>query len=311
MAAEDDGAQDDKPAGAGRKSRTRRQRPPVTIDLTAERVAADKAEAPATGGGRSRREAGRPETAEAPPRREATPPAAEPAEPSRAGARARAGEPEPARTTLAARRQHHRQRRRLDARGACRRGGRHRRADPAHRPAGDRPGARRRGARRRVQAADQAKTASEAVAALDRRVSAVEMITQNLPGKSRRRDPQRPGRPVAEGGRARWRRRATSPRSKTSWRRSPRRSTRCRRARTQDELAALADARGAARSRRNRGQRRQRQPARSGGGALPPHRQVQTAPQCARRPDGRARKEALGRTEPTARSPPAPSPWLR
>ena len=35
-----------------------------------------------------------------------------------------------------------------------------------------------------VQAADQAKTASEAVAALDRRVSAIEMITQNLPSKS-------------------------------------------------------------------------------------------------------------------------------
>jgi len=45
MAAEDDGAPDDKPAGEQRKSRARRQRPPVTIDLTAERVS-DKAEAP-------------------------------------------------------------------------------------------------------------------------------------------------------------------------------------------------------------------------------------------------------------------------
>ena len=42
MTAEDDGTRDDKPANGGRKSRTRRQRPPVTIDLTAERVAADK-----------------------------------------------------------------------------------------------------------------------------------------------------------------------------------------------------------------------------------------------------------------------------
>ena len=178
MAAEDDGEKDGKPAGASGKSRTRRQRPPVTIDLTAERVAADKdaakeAEAP--------KETAEPEkaegTEEAAPAADAAPPAAEPeAEPETA-------EPEPPRTTRPP--------------GASIIGS----DDGWTRTAlagvaggivalillvvlqatGLVPSPGRSAA---VQAADQAKAANEAVAAIDRRLSAVEMITQNLPGKS-------------------------------------------------------------------------------------------------------------------------------
>ena len=80
MAAEDDGTEDDKPAGAERKSRQRRQRPPVTIDLTAERVA-DKAETPT-----EPPEAAKPEAETAEAGNAAVPPAEEKAE----------GEPAPA-----------------------------------------------------------------------------------------------------------------------------------------------------------------------------------------------------------------------
>ncbi len=181
MAAEDDGTEDDKPAGAGQKSRQRRQRPPVTIDLTAERVA-DKAETP-----EAPPEAAKPD-AEAEP---AVPPAEEKAEGGPAAAASapmadddgETAESEPPRTKRPP--------------GASVIGS----DDGWTRPAlagvaggivalillivleaiGLVPSPGRSAA---VQAADQAKTASEAVAALDRRVSAIEMITQNLPSKS-------------------------------------------------------------------------------------------------------------------------------
>ncbi len=177
MAAEDDGARDDKPAAG--KSRTRRRRPPVTIDLTAERVAAEQAEAPKT----------EPEPVAAATEEAAQQPVetgqAEP-EPAPAAAEPEAAEPEtsePARTTWLP--------------GASIIGS----DDGWTRAAlagvaggivalillvvlqaiGLVPAPGRSAA---VQAADQAKAASEAVAALDRRLSAVEMITQNLPSKT-------------------------------------------------------------------------------------------------------------------------------
>ena len=153
--------------------------------------------------------------------------------------------------------------------GARRRGRRHRRADPGHRAAGDRPAARRRAARRRVQAADQAKTASEAVAALDRRVSAVEMITQNLPAQVHGRRPRRPGRRNCRRRWARWRRRATSRRSKTSSRRSPTRSTRCRRRRHPGRSGGAGRPRGAAGGRWRRRRAAAVPSAGGGGGAQP------------------------------------------
>ena len=174
MAAEDDGAPDDKQ----RKSRARRQRPPVTIDLTAERVA-DKAET-ATEGAEPTRPA-----SEAV--RDAGPSAETPAEPAPAEAPANDG-------------------------------GQHARSEPprAARPAGasiigsddgwTRPALAgvaggivalilliglqaigllpSPGRSAALQAADRANAAQQAVADLDRRLSAVEMIAQNLPGKS-------------------------------------------------------------------------------------------------------------------------------
>ncbi len=172
MAAEDDGARDDKPGGAGRKSR--RQRPPVTIDLTAERVAADMAEAPEETAEPAEAEAAQ---AAAPPAPEQAEPAAEPA------AEPEAAEPRPPRPTWLS--------------GASIIG-----SDEGWPRAvlagvaggivalillvvlqaiGLVPSSGRSVA---LQAADEAKTASEAVTALERRVSAVEMITQNLPSKS-------------------------------------------------------------------------------------------------------------------------------
>ena len=168
MAAEDDGSGDDKPADAGRKGRPRRQPPPVTIDLTAERVA-DKAE----DAGAEDAGAGAPKDA---------PGTAEPAE-AMAEQQKSDADSEPPRTTRPP--------------GASVIGS----DDGWTRPAlagvaggivalillivlqaiGLVPSPGRSAA---LRAADQAKTASEAVAALEQRVSAVEMIAQNLPGKS-------------------------------------------------------------------------------------------------------------------------------
>ena len=224
MAAEDDGAQDDKPAGSAAQGRERRQRQPVTIDLTAERVSAGRRPT------RRRRRPRRPNAAtakpEAPSRTKPPPPARRDAaaEDRRTTAADPTGRRPRRAPKLAARRQHHRQRRRLDAHGARRRGGRHRRADPAPRAAGHRPVAVAGPHRPRSQAAEQAKAANEAVAALDRRVSAVEMITQNLPA----RPPSTPSTARSPSCRRRWalwRRRAISPRSTTSSRRFPRRWT--------------------------------------------------------------------------------------
>jgi hypothetical protein len=178
MAAEDDGESGDKSAGAERKSRTRRQRPPVTIDLTAERVAADTAET-----AKEATEAAKPAVAE--PDQHAAPPAAEQTEPAAAPEVAvpEAAAPEPPRSTWLP--------------GASIIGS----DDSWTRPAlagvaggivaliliivlqaiGLVPSPGRSAA---LQAADQAKAANEAAEALDRRVSAVEMITQNLPSKT-------------------------------------------------------------------------------------------------------------------------------
>lgn len=199
MTAEDDGERDDKSAAAQRGNRARRQRPPVTIDLTAERIS-DKSQpageeapqdAPAPG---AESGAGQDAAAEAPPSEET---AAKPGEAaadaaaadSAATAAAAAGdgsEPatgEPPRATRPP--------------GASIIGS----DDGWTRPAlagvaggivalillvvlqasGLVPSPGRSAA---LRAADQAKAASEQVAALDRRLSAVEMMTQNLPGKS-------------------------------------------------------------------------------------------------------------------------------
>ena len=185
MAAEDDGTEDDKPAGAERKSRQRRQRPPVTIDLTAERVA-DKAETPT-----EPPEAAKPEAETAEAGNAVVPPAEEKAE----------GEPVPAASAPSAdddgETEESQPPRTKRPPGASIIGS----DDGWGRPAlagvaggivalillivlqaiGLVPSPGRSAA---VQAADQARTASEAVAALDRRVSAIEMITQNLPSKS-------------------------------------------------------------------------------------------------------------------------------
>ena len=175
MAAEDDGSRDDKPAGAGRKSRTRRQRPPVTIDLTAERLS-DKGEQVEDEEPAATAEPAKPE----PGRAGAAPDAAPPAqtEPERAQA-----EFEPPRP----------------------------RWPPGASIIGSDDGWTRAalagvaggivalillivlqaiglvpspGRSTALHAADQARTASEAVAALDRRLSALEMIAQNLPSKT-------------------------------------------------------------------------------------------------------------------------------
>ncbi len=178
MAAEDEGARDDKPEGEASKSRPRRRRPPVTIDLTAERVAdkaeATEAEAPKT--------AAEPEPEKAEPAEAEAQPAADQAEPE-PGAAAQTAEPEP--------------RRNVRPPGASIIGS----DDGWTRAAlagvaggvialvllivlqaiGLVPSPGRSAA---LAAADQAKAASEAAAALDRRLSAVEMIAQNLPSKS-------------------------------------------------------------------------------------------------------------------------------
>ncbi len=171
MAAEDDGERDDKPDGGGGKGRTRRQRPPVTIDLTAERVA-DTTETPD--------ETPEPLTQAEPAQAEA-PPAEDKAEAEAAG-------PEPAEEEGP---------RTMRWAGASIIGS----DDGWTRPAlagvaggivaliliivlqaiGLVPSPGRSAA---LSAAEQAKAASEAVSALDRRVSAVEMIAQNLPSKT-------------------------------------------------------------------------------------------------------------------------------
>ncbi len=180
MAAEDDGARDDKPADAERKGRGRTKRPPVTIDLTAERVA-DKGEradaAPVEAAAPAETESGAAEAPSAPEPPEAT--AESQAEPEPA----KPAEAEPPRTKRPP--------------GASIIGSDDGWARAAFtgvaggivaliliivlQVIGLVPSPGRSAA---VQAADQAKTASEAVAALDRRVSAVEMITQNLPSKT-------------------------------------------------------------------------------------------------------------------------------
>ncbi len=177
MAADNDGSENDKPAGTERKSRMRRQRPPVTIDLAAERLA-DKGEQATDKG-----PVDSPEGATAEPAEAAAPSPqeeeAQPAEPERA----EPVEARPGRTPWLA--------------GASIIGS----DDGWTRPAlagvaggivalillivlqaiGLVPSPGRSAA---LHAADQAKTTSEAVAAIDRRLSAVEMITQNQPSKN-------------------------------------------------------------------------------------------------------------------------------
>lgn len=195
MTAEDDGERDDKSAAAQRGNPARRQRPPVTIDLTAERIS-DKGERtgdkspedapePRKEMGENAASAGAPSEPAA-AEREGTAAGAPAAESAAASAAAEAGESEksdPPRTTRPP--------------GASIIGS----DDGWTRPAlagvaggivalillivlqasGLVPSPGRSAA---LRAADQAKAASEQAAALDRRVSAVEMITQNLPGKS-------------------------------------------------------------------------------------------------------------------------------
>ena len=182
MAAEDEGARDDKPAGAERKGRTRRQRPPVTIDLTAERVA-DKAEPAVAGAPQATTEPVKAEPEKAAPPESQAQPAPEQAEPApEPGGERETAEPAPPRS--------------LRPPGASVIGS----DDGWTRAAlagvaggvialillvvlqaiGLVPSPGRSAA---LAAADQAKAASEAAAALDRRLSAVEMIAQNLPGK--------------------------------------------------------------------------------------------------------------------------------
>lgn len=176
MAAEDEQERDDKPGSAGRKSRARRQRPPVTIDLTAERVPDESAspsdEAPAEMGGPAQPEA----TPAAVP-----PPAPEESEPVHSQPRAeQRAEGEPPRATR----------------------------PPGASVIGSDEGWPRTalagvvgglaalillvvlqviglvpspGRSTAMQASEVATAASNAAAALDRRVSAIEMITQNLP----------------------------------------------------------------------------------------------------------------------------------
>ncbi len=185
MAAEDEGSRDDKPAGAERKSRTRRQRPPVTIDLTAERVAEKAGGEGAEGAGaEAPKAAAEPEKstpAEAAPAPQQAKSATQPAaETEQTKPEAGSGPPRAKRPP-----------------GASIIGS----DDGWTRPAlagvaggivaliliivlqaiGLVPSPGRSAA---VRAADQAKSASEAVAALEQRISAIEMITQNLPGKS-------------------------------------------------------------------------------------------------------------------------------
>ena len=186
MAAEDDGAPDDKPAGEQRKSRMRRQRPSMTIDLTAERVL-DKAEAPKEPAAPASPEPDKPEAATNAGRSAET--LAEPG-PAAAGAAASSagegGQRENSESPWTARRM-----------GASIIGS----DDGWTRPAlagvaggivalillivlqaiGLVPSPGRSAA---LQAADRANAAQQAVADLDRRLSAVEMIAQNLPGKS-------------------------------------------------------------------------------------------------------------------------------
>ena len=171
MAAEDKGAEDNKPEE--RQARARRQRPPVTIDLTAERVSEkggpvgdQPAAEPATAAPGENETTAAPgaapagETASAAPPQEADAPPAETSGPSRppgdggwtrslvAGVIGAVV----ALVVLVV----------LQASGVV--------------PSPDRSTA--------VRAASDAKAASDAVAALDKRVSATETTTQSLPGKA-------------------------------------------------------------------------------------------------------------------------------
>lgn len=185
MATEDEGAGDGKPAGAQRKSRTRRQRPPVTIDLTAERVAADKSVAAEAEAPQDAPEPAGPETEKAEPATAAPQPAPEQAAPV---AEPEQGEPE-------APQPESRHASWLSGASIIGSDDGWTRAALAGVAGGivalillivlqaiglvPSPGRSTAAA-----AADQAKAATEAVAALDRRLSAVEMITQTLPSKS-------------------------------------------------------------------------------------------------------------------------------
>jgi hypothetical protein len=179
MAAEDKGAEDNKPEE--RQARARRQRPPVTIDLTAERVS-EKGERvgdhpaaePATGPASTESESTAAPQPEAPPGGEPAteapaPPSAAPAEgdgapprPTQPSGRNNGGWTRPviagvigavvALVVLIG----------LQASGVV--------------PSPDRSMA--------LQAASEAKAASDAAAVLDRRVSAIETLVQTLPGKA-------------------------------------------------------------------------------------------------------------------------------
>ncbi len=192
MAAEDDGSGDDKPAGAERKSRTRRQRPPVTIDLTAERVAADKGGAPKTAP-----EPAKPESEKAEPAKDTTSPAPEQAVPAALPEQTEPGQAEPAAEPAEPEAAKSEAPRTTWLPGASIIGSDDGWAKTALagvaggivalillivlQAIGLVPSPGRSAA---LTAADQAKSANEAVAALDRRLSAIEMIAQNLPGKS-------------------------------------------------------------------------------------------------------------------------------
>ena len=178
MAAEDDGAKSDKSAGERQRGRERSQKPPVTIDLTAERVSATEAEP----GAEAEAETPQPETASPAPAEttpEPGPAAAATLPPGDAG---KAGKGEPPRATRPP--------------GASAIGSDDGWARPAIagvvgglialvvlvvlQATGLVPSPGRSAA---SQAVEQAKAANDAVAAIDRRLSAVEMITQNLPAK--------------------------------------------------------------------------------------------------------------------------------
>ncbi len=166
MAAESDEAKDGKEAGERRRGGDRRKSPPVTIDLTAERVAADKAEP-------------KPEAPASAPA-SATPPPEPAAPPSESSGRTKSEPPRPTRPPGASPIGSDDSWTRLALAGAA--GGILALVVLlALQGIGLLPSPGRSAA---LQAADQAKAASDAVAGFDRRLSALEMVADGLPAKS-------------------------------------------------------------------------------------------------------------------------------